>query len=75
MRMIGYAYEADTHCITCAQQRFNAWPSVSTERLDCNGILLSQADSVGNPVTPILDIDEGAEDQQCGTCHAKLIDQ
>ena len=66
MNIVGYAYEADVHCVACTRRRFHAEPG-NHGRLD------HATDSEGNPVTPIFDIDENADDEHCGDCGEKLL--
>lgn len=61
MIVIGYTYEADVHCLSCAFDRFG-------DMLDRDDAI----DSEGNSPHPIFDIDEGAEDEHCGDCGDEL---
>jgi len=54
-RIIGYAYEADTHCVKHAQQRFGRNPE-------------SKIDGEGNPVYTILSCTADALDFYCSEC-------
>jgi hypothetical protein len=62
MKVIGYTYEADVHCIHCALERFGS-------KLDRNAI-----DSEGNAPHPIFDTDEWSESERCGDCEEELYD-
>lgn len=56
--VVGYTYEADYHCLTCAEKRFGQ----SVYNLD-----FEAEDHEGNPVHPIfLGSLEG--DEHCGDC-------
>ena len=64
MRIIGYSYEAELHCVKCAINRFGYG---ETEDPDQNNISMSQTDSEGNLVTPVFDITEIADSERyCG---------
>jgi len=59
--VIGYAYEADLHCIACTVARFGHEPTEEDE------------DSEGNPIHPLFAGDEyQAEGEYCGDCHAEI---
>lgn len=72
MRVIGYNYEADTHCVECTLKRFKAGgfsltnPLNHNPGLDENGIDYRATDEQGNAVHPIFSTDEG--DWNCGDC-------
>lgn len=76
MRVIGYAYEADLHCVDCAKKRFNVLTADELKRFptlrdtktetDEHGIALLQIDNEGNHIHPIFSTDE--EDGVCGDC-------
>jgi hypothetical protein len=52
--VVGYAYEADTHCVGCAVERFGPRPH-------------DHEDREGNPVNPIFCDDDAFEDcPHCG---------
>jgi hypothetical protein len=53
--VIGYAYEADTHCVKHTQQRFGRNPATAT-------------DGEGNPVHPIFSGTSDAEGFYCSEC-------
>lgn len=79
--VIGYAYEADVHCIECAQQAFahgklhrdpqhpHAQPG-----FDWEGLPLDACDREGNRIHAVFADDEGAESEHCGDCNVALID-
>ena len=54
MRVIGYAFEADTHCPACTLERF---PRIEGAR-----------DNEGNDVHPIFSTDEITASVYCGEC-------
>lgn len=68
MRIIGYTYEADYHCIECAKRRFVRIGIAECEEVDDNGILMNQEDSEGNYVHPVFSTDEIDKDCCCGDC-------
>lgn len=79
-KVIGYTYEADTHCVDCtiaASKRMlvdnnhpYAVPLSSFGKLDENGLHYNLVDSEGNLVHPIFDTDEG--NFYCGTCPKEI---
>lgn len=67
MRIIAYTYEADYHCVACAQKRNHvtgfAVPLDDMARAgglacDEHGLPLAATDRVGNPVHPVFSTDE-----------------
>ena len=57
MKIIGYAYEADLHCVNCAVKRFSVTEPHKINmamELDRNGISIDQPDNEGNPVHQFL---------------------
>ena len=58
--VIGYAYDADLHCVRCTGARF--------ENPDAN----DTTDSEGNPIGPIFLADEHDTEPHCGDCHEPL---
>lgn len=66
--IIGYAYEADVHCINCTANRFNI--------VDSTLIKLEQlpVDSEGNTISIISLQEEFELMPYCGTCH-QIIDE
>jgi len=61
--IIGYAYEADCHCLACTERRFGMLPDDSVEF----------SDDEGNPPHPIFAGDEGAAEEFCGDCGCNLL--
>lgn len=82
MRIIGYSYEADCHCVECAQKRFGHSPQsiltacvslpIAAVEFDEHGLPDRQDDNEGNPVHPIFSTDEQLEPQHCGDCHERI---
>jgi hypothetical protein len=75
MKIIGYTYEADTHCVACTQKRFKQGELAKRRLrevcgLDENGIALATTDNEGNRVQPIFSTDE--ESQTCGDCFTEI---
>lgn len=60
--IVGYAYDADTHCEACAFERFG---------LDL--LNPDTQDSEGNAVHPIHNWDESAPEDVCGDCFGLLM--
>lgn len=58
--VIGYTYEADVHCTSCARERFGGVPD-------------GHEDREGNPVHAMFAGDEGADEEHCGDCGEKLL--
>ena len=63
MRIIGYAFDADLHCIDCTAQIFAG--DLDFEKVK---------DMEGNLIHPIWNIDEDSEKEYCGDCLEKLSD-
>ncbi len=65
VRILGYDYEADHHCVDCAEDRFP---------LEEQGRWIDEdaVDAEGNPVHPIFSTDEVGEDEVCGDCGAAI---
>lgn len=76
MRIIGYAYDADCHCVDCTRERADVGllKRVPPLKLDTDehGIALDLVDDEGNDVHPIFSTDENATDETCGDCGNKL---
>ena len=59
MRIIGYTYEADVHCVACTMLRFLDDPNA--------------VDDEGNQVHPIFSTDEGSPDgDYCADCLVEI---
>ena len=66
MRVTGYAYESDIHCLECSEERFGVEP-LKLGYEDAR----APRDMDGNVPGPIFDTDEDAtdlEDGYCGSC-------
>lgn len=76
MRVIGYSFEADMHCVECTLARNRERPFSLDDPLgfgkgcDENGLPYAATDSEGNAVHPVFSTDEGEE--CCGDCGASL---
>lgn len=63
MRVIAYAYEADIHCLPCAEHRFG----VALDRPETE-------DTEGNPIGAVFSTDETPEwGLYCGDCGDELV--
>lgn len=71
MKIIGYTYEADTHCVSCAVKRFAEVPHKGKE-LDEHFIPMRAEDGEGNEIHPMFSTDEQIEQPFCGTCHQSI---
>jgi hypothetical protein len=67
MKIIGYTYEADYHCVECTQKRWQVdtdatkyvrKPELWHEVLDEHGVPYKATDREGNNVHPIFSTDE-----------------
>lgn len=74
MRIIGYNYEADTHCVICTQRRHVMQPfsSVGVNHFDEHHLPENAHDNEGNPIHPIFSTDEQLEPLYCGDCHERI---
>ncbi len=78
--LIGYAYEADVHCIVCTKARHatskfttgnssDHGPGWDNTLSDENGIPFGAIDAEGNAIWPMLSTDKEAEDgEYCSDC-------
>ena len=73
MRVIGYTFEADCHCVRCTLARYQEkgfdilrGPTGTDE----NGLPYAAQDYEGNTVHPIFSTDEGQE--CCGDCGEEI---
>lgn len=75
MRIIGYTYDADVHCPTCTLEKAAIGLLIRQPPLqldtDEHGLPYDLIDREGNPVHPIMDIDEH-DFTHCGDCGADL---
>ena len=62
-KVIGYAYNADRHCVTCTKERFP--PGADNDE---NAVPLDGIDAEGNFLKPMFSYDEVLENQYCGDC-------
>lgn len=80
MRIIGYTYEADYHCIACTQRRFRTRPIAINN--DEHGVPIPAHDSEHNPIGALFSTDElpcdlapedgGYSPGACGGCHETI---
>jgi len=64
MRIVGYTYEADFHCVSCTLLRFP--PDEDGNRYG--------EDIEGNPINPVWSFDDLDGDEVCGDCLERLVD-
>ena len=70
--IIGYTYEADTHCVDCTKSRFaynwqfDPW---DLDNFDKNDVPFSAMDNEGNLVHPIFCGAEFDYQPNCAECH------
>lgn len=76
--IVAWTYEADIHCLDCAEERFGPPLRISGSGRELEGI-----DSEGNQISPVfldqlsefsMDYDEfdGRATVNCGTCHEEI---
>ncbi len=76
MRVIGYTFEADQHCVGCTIKRHAEKPFELGDPLgrgegsDENGLPYAAEDNEGNAVHPIFSTDE--VENYCGDCGGEL---
>ena len=63
VRVVGYSYDADVHCVNCAIARFGA---------DGYGWVPAATDSEGNPVGAMYANSESDHPESCAECQAPL---
>lgn len=76
IRIVGYTYEADVHCPSCAVQDFKDGRLVPSDNYcieDENGLVLDAKDREGNVIKPVFSTDEDAETMVCGDCGHPLM--
>jgi hypothetical protein len=67
--IVGYAYEAELHCIPCTLRRFgDAVGFTGDEEINPAYPLI---DGEGSPVYPLM-LEEVQEDDACGDCRRRL---
>lgn len=65
-RVVGYAYDADVHCVACTLADFHRGAfQTDGGLLDENGLPVETDDSEGNRVSPIFSTDDA---ETCGDC-------
>lgn len=75
MKVVGYSYDADIHCVDCTIKGFQPYLPESGHRtvedwLDAEDL---PHDSEGNEIHPIFDTDEaGDSPEHCGDCGAYI---
>lgn len=78
MRIIGYAFNADTHCPDCTRGAFELGQLVhgidAKHYVDEHALPARLQEKNGDGVHPIFDIDENAGSEYCGDCLAKLLE-
>lgn len=62
--IVAWTFDADYHCIACAEQRY---PQLAI----FNAVVL---DREGNECHPVFSWEEGWEDSGCGDCHEYIKD-
>ncbi len=71
MRIVGYTYATEVHCVECTRRDADCGILVRKPPLlldtDQHGLALDLFDREGNPVRPIFSTDERFGDQ-CGDC-------
>lgn len=79
MRVIGYTFEADCHCVDCTLKRHESKPFELTDPLklgegdDENGLPYAATDREGNAVHPMFSTDEASEGgDYCGDCGEQI---
>lgn len=68
MRIIGYAYECDTHCPECTYKRFTTKANRQSEHLDEHGLPNpAPLDADGNEIHPMFSTDDYSyhNDDEC----------
>ena len=64
--IVGYTYDADAHCVTCAEERFG--PQVHDDEQP-------PEDSEGNEIHPMFAGDEySSEGEHCGDCGEEIVE-
>lgn len=64
MRLVGFAYEADLHCLTCAYKRFPELNETETGTIESPTVY----DSEGNEPGAVFDTDEWDYATHCSDC-------
>lgn len=79
MKIIGYTYLADIHCVECAFNEAAVGTSLHREPplhvgSDECGMAMDLVDREGNKVRPVYDIDEAVDEAVCGDCFRRLME-
>ena len=73
--IVGYAYEAAVHCVSCARLRHQNQPfripALAPLSVDSNGLPEDGEDMEGNQIDPVF-ADEIGDDDCCDDCGAYL---
>lgn len=77
MRIIGYTFEADCHCVSCTQKRKFKLDAAregfrQAKEKDEHGVPVNAMDNEGNPIHPMFSTDEQLEPQYCGDCRERI---
>jgi formate-dependent nitrite reductase cytochrome c552 subunit len=77
MKIIGYTFDADAHCVACAQKHQFKYDPASLNAPDVtqndeHGVPVHAVDSEGNLIHPIFETDEQIFPLYCGDCHAVI---
>ena len=79
MRIIGYAFNADIHCVDCTRGAFERGQLVHgidvKHYVDEHALPDRLQEKNGNDVHPVFDIDENASSEYCADCHVKLLEK
>jgi hypothetical protein len=87
MRVIGYTWKADCHCVACTRKAYDngalkadACHPYASDGEDEHGLPYCLTDREGNLIYPIFSTDEGAYDEDnnlidtlCGDCGTAII--
>lgn len=77
-KIIAYTYEADVHCVQCAQKRRKSNPFKPSKQMgefghdsDEHGFPIAGMDNESNLIRPVFSTDELTE-EHCGDCHERI---
>lgn len=72
MKIIAYTYDADVHCVGCAQARFSLHEDGHTDDdTDEHGISDTAVDCEGNDIRPVFST-QVVDMSSCGTCRKEI---
>jgi hypothetical protein len=82
MKVVGYSYDADTHCVDCTRKYAEQNASLDEmfkefypSSVDIDRLIETMSDSEGNPLHPIFEIDEAGDcPTHCGDCGVFIDD-